>query len=96
MSHFTNGNLDKKVNHGQSPFLLTDNRNKTGVGGFAHYNLIADKWGERGLSAHWRQLTKANLIRNVVALDCWTMELWTMEQQAALGTARTLPAVITA
>lgn len=41
----------KKVNHGQSLFLLTDNRNKTEVGGFAHYNLIADKWGEKGLSA---------------------------------------------
>lgn len=43
ITHFTNGNLDKTVNHGQRLFLLTDKRNKTGVGGFVHHNLIADK-----------------------------------------------------
>lgn len=37
---------------------------------------------------------RAIFIVNVVALNCWMMGCWTMEQQAALGMARALPAAL--
>lgn len=40
----------KTVNHGQRLFFFFP-PNKTGVGGFVRHNLIADKRGEKGLSA---------------------------------------------
>lgn len=48
INHFTNGNLDKTVNHGQLSCLPQTKGTKPRV---AHHNLIADKWGEKGLSA---------------------------------------------